>query len=166
MSKRMLGLLALVLAGSMTVAACGGSTQQPAGTEGEASTGQGEMATAESSGSMAGPVDLGTTKTLDTFVFEPNAWETTAGAETTLELDNSAGTQEHTWVLLNAGVTRDDALTITEADTDKITFNMKVPAGQTASETFTAPATPGEYVVVCDVAGHAAGGMIGTLTVK
>lgn len=167
MTKRMLGLLALtLLAGSMSLAACGGSTQAPSGTEGETSTEPGSTGGEESSAAMGGPMDLGTTKTLDTFVFDPSAWETTAGAETTIALDNSTSTQEHSWVLLKEGVTRDDALTIMPDDTENTLFDLVAQPGQMASGSFTAPSAPGEYVVACTVAGHAAGGMVGTLTVK
>jgi uncharacterized cupredoxin-like copper-binding protein len=41
-----------------------------------------------------------------------------------------------------------------------------VAPGETSSGTFTAPAEPGTYVVACLVAGHVAGGMLGTLTVQ
>jgi uncharacterized cupredoxin-like copper-binding protein len=166
MSKRNLGLMALLMAGGMTVAACGGGQSQPTtgGTTAEAPAAVATPVT-ESTGAEGAAVTL-TAKTLDTFVYEPNTWTANAGGETTISLDNSAGTQEHSWVVLNKGVTKDEAATITDADTGKILFNQKVPAGQTASGTFTAPAEAGDYVVVCTIPGHAAGGMVGTLTVK
>ena len=167
MNTRILGLMGLTLAGSLTLAACGSAqpavepTTAPAAAESTTPT----EAASSSSSSSAAAVALDA-KTLDTFVFEPNTWSTTAGAETTINLDNSAGTQDHTWVLLKKDVTKDQAITVTEADTDKILFSAKATAGQKASDSFTAPTEAGEYIIVCDVAGHAAGGMVGTLTVK
>lgn len=164
MSKRMLGLMALLMAGGMTVAGCGGATQEPAA-EPTVEQAAAMPTTGSESGAMGAPTTL-ETKTLDTFVFEPNTWEAAAGGEVTINLDNSAGTQEHSWVLVKQGIAKDEAVTITEADTDKILFSQNVAPGQTGSGTFTAPADAGDYVVICHIPGHAAGGMVGTLTVK
>lgn len=166
MNARILGLMGLTLAGSLTLAACGSSQPQVQPTVAPtAAAAEGSSPTEATGGSAAGPVTLDT-KTLDTFVFEPNTWTTTAGAETTINLDNSAGTQDHTWVLVKQGVTKDDAVTLTEADTDKYLFSAKATAGQKQSDTFTAPTEAGDYLVICNVAGHTAGGMVGTLTVQ
>jgi uncharacterized cupredoxin-like copper-binding protein len=166
MRIRKLGTPALSLAAVLVLAAC--SSQQPAPatpgpiepTAPPASSGEGS-----SNGAPGEAVELAA-KTLDTFVYEPNEWTTTAGAETTINLDNSAGAQEHTWVLLKPGIAKADAITLTEADSDKFLFSAKVAPGDKSSDTFDAPTEAGEYLVICNVPGHAAGGMTGTLTVQ
>jgi len=165
MSKRMMVLMALVLVGGLTVAACGGTTAEPtAATNIEAPT---EVpGAAETMPTVAVAATTIEAKTLDTFVFEPNAWEVPAGSLVDVKLDNAEGTMEHSWELLTKDTTPEKAITLTEADTANILFSLKAPAGQQASGTFTAPTEPGDYVVVCIIPGHAAGGMTGTLTVK
>ncbi len=165
MSKRMLGLMALLMAGGMTVAACGGAETQAPAAEPTVEQAAAMPTAVSESAAMGAPTTL-EAKTLDTFVFEPNTWEAAAGGEVTINLDNSAGTQEHAWVLVKQGITKDEAVTITDADTDKILFSQNVAPGQTGSGTFTAPTDAGDYVVICHIPGHAAGGMVGTLTVK
>jgi uncharacterized cupredoxin-like copper-binding protein len=165
MNSRILGLMGLTLAGSLTLAACGTAQPEVQPTAAASTEAAGGTTPTEAAASSASAVELDT-KTLDTFVYEPNTWTTTAGAETTINLDNSAGTQEHTWVVLNKGLTKSDGMTLTEADTAKFVFATKATAGQKQSDTFTAPTEKGDYVVICTVAGHTAGGMTGTLTVN
>jgi uncharacterized cupredoxin-like copper-binding protein len=161
----MRGLGALILLGSLGIAACGPTPDTGTGPTAESGA---AMTTPSGGGETAagGPVSL-ETKTQDSFVFEPKTWTTTSGAETAITLDNSAGTLEHSWVLLKAGATQADAiaLTNTPADDPMVEFKLNVQPGQMASGTFVAPA-PGEYIVACHIAGHAAGGMTGTLTVN
>ena len=153
MTKRLFGLTALAVIVTVGLAACGGgAAPADTGTEGE--------------GGAAGSADF-TVLTHDTFKYEPNTWTAAAGATVNLTLDNSGQALEHSFVLLNEGVTEADAVSITpDGDADKKYFSLVVPIGETASGTFTAPATAGDYVVVCTVAGHAAGGMLGTFTVQ
>jgi plastocyanin len=174
MTKRILGLMALVLVGGVGVAACGSSTSTTTTTD--TTTPAASMATtAEPTAAMAQPTTASSAssstsavaaKTLDTFVYEPNTWNATAGSTVTVDLDNTSGTQQHSWVLLKKETTPDKALTITDTDTGDQLYNQKVEAGQKSSGTFTAPTEPGDYLVICVQPGHAAGGMKGTLTVK
>jgi uncharacterized cupredoxin-like copper-binding protein len=152
MMKNSTGLMALALMAAIGLAGCSsGATPAAGGTGGDGATGGTEL----------------TVKTLDTFAYDPNAWTVPASQDVSLTLDNSAGALEHSFIILNEGVTAADAVNITpDGDADKKYYSLVVPMGSTESGTFTAPATPGDYVVVCAVAGHAAGGMLGTLTVQ
>jgi plastocyanin len=154
MTKRLMALALAAITG-LAMAACSSST--PAATDGGAADG----------GAAGGDAGAWTVRTLDTFAFEPNAWTATAGQTIELTLDNTGQALEHTWVLTAMGTTMEDAVTLpdTEPDARKV-FEARVPAGEMSTTSFTAPAEPGEYVVVCAVAGHAAGGMVGTLTVQ
>jgi uncharacterized cupredoxin-like copper-binding protein len=166
MSKRNMGLMALILAGGVGLAAC--SSSQPTTDNSNAATVPTAASETNTNGAApaGAPVVLPETKTLDTFVYEPNAWTTNVGADTSITLDNTAGTQEHTWVLLKKDVTRDQAIAIAQGDETMVIYETKAAAGQKGTGKFTAPTVAGDYLVICHVPGHAAGGMVGTLTVK
>ena len=134
--KRFSILMVSVLVLSFVLVACGGS-----------------------SGSSGGGSTISTT--LSEFKFDPSSWTVSAGKPVTLNLTNS-GTVEHSWVLMSKPITG----SFTDADKANIIFSKTVPAGQNATVTFTAPSTPGDYQVVCDIAGHFEAGMAGKLTVK
>ncbi len=92
------------------------------------------------------------------FHFEPSSWTVKAGEEVTLSITNN-GAVEHDWVLLGSMITP-------PADGEKdVIFETEVAPGQTETVTFTAPATPGEYQVICEIAGHLEAGMEGKLVV-
>jgi uncharacterized cupredoxin-like copper-binding protein len=116
--------------------------------------------TACSSGGSSGGTSI--TVTTTEFAFDPSNVTIPAGATVNLTLKNT-GTVEHTWVVLKQGVR---VTTATGLDPASIFFSSKVEAGQSASFTFTAPATAGDYEIICDLPGHLEGGMKGTLTVK
>ncbi|MEW5987131.1 MAG: plastocyanin/azurin family copper-binding protein [Chloroflexota bacterium] len=97
----------------------------------------------------------------DTFKFTPASATVAAGAEVTVTLNNK-GALAHSWTLLAAGV---DPTTATDANAIGGATTGEVAAGTSKSITFTAPAA-GTYTFVCTVPGHAAGGMVGTLTVQ
>ncbi|MBP6016392.1 MAG: cupredoxin domain-containing protein [Candidatus Promineofilum sp.] len=138
MSKKLIVLLAVMVMG-LLLAACGG--------------GGGETAAPE-------PVSL-TFAGLDEFRYDPETASVAAGAPVTVTFNNQ-GALEHDWMLVAEGtdpttVTADNAL-MPEAHSGVL------PAGQSKTFTFTAPAA-GTYQIVCTVPGHAAGGMVGTFTV-
>jgi uncharacterized cupredoxin-like copper-binding protein len=120
--------------------------------------------TACSSGGGSGGSSGGTNITVTTteFAYTPANVSVPAGATVNLTLKNT-GSVEHTWVVLKQGV---NVSTATGLDPASILFSSKVEAGQSASFTFTAPATAGDYEIICDLPGHLEGGMKGTLTVK
>lgn len=113
------------------------------------------FAACSGSGGSAGN-SISTTAT--DFHFEPSTWTVKAGEQVTLEITND-GAVEHDWVLLGSMITA-------PADGEKdVIFETEVAPGQTESVTFTAPATPGEYQVICEIAGHLEAGMEGKLVV-
>ena len=100
---------------------------------------------------------------LSDFKFTPSAWEVPAGAEVTLALTNTSSL-EHEWVLFEKGY--EVTLPFDDDDEGHILWEGEVEAGGSETFTFTAPTEPGVYQVTCGLAGHAEGGMIGTLTVR
>lgn len=96
--------------------------------------------------------------TLTDFHFEPTTWTVKAGEEVKLTLKNE-GAVEHDWVLVGSPVTPPAG-----EDID-VLFSAVAGAGETKEFTFTAPTTPGEYQVICNIAGHLEAGMEGKLVV-
>jgi uncharacterized cupredoxin-like copper-binding protein len=95
------------------------------------------------------------------FAFAPTAWTVQAGKGITIAFDNK-GAVEHEWVII-----KDQRQLATEAEftEDLVYFEVEAtPPGQSATETFTAPAA-GIYQIICALPGHFSGGMKGTLTV-
>ena len=111
-----------------------------------------------------GPKKTNLAVSLSDFKFTPDSWEVPAGAEVTLTLTNE-GSVQHEWLLLDAGVTITPPFD-EEAVKASILVDQDVDAGASATIVFTAPSTPGEYEVVCGVAGHIEAGMVGHLIVK
>lgn len=128
--------IGLVLALSLVLAACGGG-----------------------GGSSTGGTNISATMT--DFKFDPSTWTVPAGKQVSLKLTNS-GSVEHSWVLMSKPISG----SFTDADKANVLFSKTVPAGQSDTLTFTAPATAGDYQVVCDIAGHFEAGMVGKLTVQ
>lgn len=96
----------------------------------------------------------------DAFVYDPGTITVAAGTEVNLTFKN-IGALDHNWIL----VTEDtDPLTVTDASAFAGINVGLIPGNSEKTYTFTAPAA-GTYKYVCTVAGHAAGGMVGTLTV-
>jgi len=82
----------------------------------------------------------------DSFKYEPAALTAKVGQVVTVNLQNK-GNLDHSFVI------------------DELSVKLEtVKAGTTQSVTFT-PGTAGTYTYYCDVPGHKAAGMMGTLTV-
>lgn len=96
----------------------------------------------------------------DAFVYSPNSLSAPTGSEVTVTFQNIGGL-DHNWILVSDDV---DVLTVTEADALAGANTGMVTGGSEKTFTFFAP-EPGTYKFVCTVAGHAAGGMVGTFTV-
>jgi plastocyanin len=135
MSKKFALLAILIMAFSVVLAACGGSS-------GSGSNGATTI-----------------TATMTDFKFDPNSWTVPAGKSITLKLTNN-GSVEHNWVLMAKPVTPPAP----QSGSD-ILYEAKVSPGGTQTFTFTAPSTAGEYEVICNVAGHLEQGMSGKLVV-
>ena len=102
--------------------------------------------------------------TLSDFAYAPNTFTIPAGAQVTLHAKNN-GTVEHEFAIMNKGTS------VTPPFGDKDEGNIfweldEIQPGETKSATFTAPSEPGDYEVVCGLAGHIENGMVATLTVK
>jgi plastocyanin len=133
--KRLLFVLLLLVAAAL-LAACGG--EEASGPEPFAITITGD----------------------DAFVYDPASFSVETGAEVNLTFKNIGGL-DHNWIV----VTEDtDVLTVTDASAYAGINAGMTTGGSEKTFTFTAP-EPGTYKYVCTVAGHAAGGMVGTLTV-
>jgi uncharacterized cupredoxin-like copper-binding protein len=97
----------------------------------------------------------------DELRFTPETAAAAAGDSIEVTLNNM-GALEHTWTLVGADV---DVTTATEANAISGASTGTVPGGESDTITFTAPAA-GTYQFLCTVPGHAAAGMVGTLTVN
>ena len=102
--------------------------------------------------------------TLTDFAYTPNTFTVPAGAQVTLHAKNS-GTVEHEFAIMKKGTS------VTPPFGDKDEGNIfweldEIQPGEPKSATFTAPTDPGDYEVVCGLAGHIENGMVATLTVK
>jgi plastocyanin len=96
----------------------------------------------------------------DAFVYNPNSITVPAEAEVTINFKNIGGL-DHNWILVDGDT---DVLTVTEADALAGANAGMVTGGSEKTFTFYAPSA-GDYKFVCTVAGHAAGGMVGTFKV-
>ena len=83
----------------------------------------------------------------------PPRWEAFADGRVVLEITNN-GTSQHNWAVIN----KDAELPATfdsEANADLIFYQAGLlEPGTEFRESFFAPTEPGEYVVICTVAGH------------
>jgi len=96
--------------------------------------------------------------------YDSKTYTVPAGAEVTLNMTNN-GSIEHEFAILKSG----EHVTppFGDKDEDKIYWELDgVDAGETKSDTFTAPTEPGEYDVICGIPGHIELGMVATLIVK
>lgn len=102
--------------------------------------------------------------TLSDFAYSPSTITVPAGATVKLNAKNN-GSVEHEFAIMEAGYKvqapfgdKDESHILWELD--------EIQPGTTKSDTFTAPTEPGDYEIVCGLAGHIENGMTGTLTVK
>lgn len=111
----------------------------------------------------SGPQSVNQSVTMNEFTFVPAQISVPAGSQVNLTLVND-GTLEHEFVIIKQGM-QVSAPFNEDQDEDKIYWENEVEAGESDTETFTAPQEPGEYQVICGIAGHLEQGMEGTLTV-
>ena len=104
-------------------------------------------------------IDVGMTE----HTFTPNEFTIPAGAEITINLNNS-GKQPHEFRILVLGAKADESVDKNGKST-RYWSNVAM-AGENKSFNFTAPSEPGRYVIICSAVGHAEAGMVGTLWVK
>lgn len=140
MKTRIPVLSTLIIAAAMLATACGGAAELP---------------------QTGAPVDM--TVDMVEFMFNPATVTVPAGAEVNITLVNS-GTLEHEWVVMNLGASATEPFD--EEDEANIYWEEEVGPGDTSTQTFTAPTQPGEYQIVCGIAGHLEAGMTGALIVE
>ena len=135
--KKFVFAISLIVALSVLLAACGGSSSSTSG------------------GSNTSKV------TMTDFMFEPKEITVAAGKQVSISVENS-GAVDHNFIVLSKTVTApfDEA-----ANKDAILYQLTVPAGQTQTASFTAPAA-GTYQVICGVPGHLDAGMEAKLISK
>jgi plastocyanin len=97
------------------------------------------------------------------FQFTPNTFTVPAGEEINLNVRNN-GAVVHNFVIMKLGTSAGEAF---DADDEANVYwqQIDIPPNGDISTTFTAPAEPGEYQIICRTAGHIASGMVGKLVV-
>ena len=105
----------------------------------------------------------------DSLAFEPGSFSVASGESVSLTLING-GALTHTFTLFaqaNANVPVNDFSALQDYyNANARLVDVTLSAGQQVSSSFTAPVMEGTYTFVCMTAGHAAGGMHGTMTVS
>lgn len=101
--------------------------------------------------------------TMTDFAFSPNTFTVPAGQPITINATNN-GASRHTFVIMKLG--KDVGQSFIAANQADIYWQTFVDAGGNKSDTFTAPSTPGEYQIICDIPGHYEAGMSASLIVK
>ena len=148
-------LVILMFVFTLLLAACG-SNQVPGNV----------MATADASTALPAAVPTIASVTLNITMtddsYDSATYTVPAGATVTVNLANR-GLAPHSFDILKKG---EHLRMYQEEDEGKILWGLSAPAGETKSGTFTAPAEPGEYQIICRVPGHLVVGMGATLIVK
>jgi len=96
------------------------------------------------------------------FAFTPNHFAVPAGEEITVNIAHH-GIVVHEFIIMNPGTTAGEKFD--EEDMPNVYTIVEVPPGHSQTFLFTAPTEPGDYQIVCGIAGHLESGMTATLTV-
>jgi uncharacterized cupredoxin-like copper-binding protein len=96
------------------------------------------------------------------FAYIPNNFVVPAGREIKVDLVNN-GAVKHSFIIMKSGTVLDQDLD--EEDNVNIYWKIELAPGQNTTTSFIAPSEPGEYMVVCSIAGHYEAGMTGRLVV-
>jgi len=162
-THRLFGLAALLAIAAIFAAGCGGDDDTTT-TEAENETAAAAEGGSGSSGSALA-IEMGD------FFFAPSDVTTQAGS-TTIEAPNK-GSVEHELVLFKTDIDPADLPTEANGEVDEEKLDevaeeageiADVEAGQTGAEEF--DLKPGKYVMFCNLPGHYAQGMYGTVTVE
>lgn len=97
------------------------------------------------------------------FAFEPSSINVPANAQVSLDLTNS-GTLEHEFAIMKKGQKLTAPVNEDELEPN-VFWEHELEAGDSETLQFQAPGEPGEYQIICGIAGHLEQGMEGTLTV-
>lgn len=96
------------------------------------------------------------------FKFTPDTFTVPAGSTVNLKMHNM-GALEHEYVIMVLGT--DATVPFDSDDEPNIYWEHELEVGGEETLTFTAPSQPGEYNIVCGIAGHLEAGMRAKLTV-
>jgi uncharacterized cupredoxin-like copper-binding protein len=132
-------LVTVLVIASLALAACGGGDEEEAPA----------AAAPESITVVMHDIYYGDTNDNAT---NPPTWTATSGAEVTLNMENAGGL-EHNWAIVKPGEEIPEPFVEAEHSGLLLINPGLAPAGETKTATFTAP-EPGEYSVICTVAGH------------
>ena len=99
---------------------------------------------------------------MEEFKFIPDSFSVPAGAQVTMELENT-GALEHELVIML--LSKDATLPFDDDDEANIYWEAELQPDTKQTITFVAPSEPGEYQLVCGTAGHLEQGMKGVLIV-
>jgi uncharacterized cupredoxin-like copper-binding protein len=100
--------------------------------------------------------------TMSEFKYDMENYTVAAGKEITMDIKND-GAVGHEFVIMKKGLTIGEDFG--PEDEENIYWEVEVEPGKSTTTTFTAPADPGEYQVVCGTQGHFKAGMVSKLTV-
>lgn len=101
--------------------------------------------------------------TMTDFAFSPNSFTVPASQQISIELNNN-GAVTHSFLIMKSS----DPISghFTDADKANVYWEQaSVPPGESVKATFLAPSEPGQYQIVCGVAGHFEAGMVAKLNV-
>jgi hypothetical protein len=97
---------------------------------------------------------------LNTDSYTPSQWRIPGGEEITLELTNETP-EEREWALFIDTPSEP----YSPEDEANLIIKFSVPAHQSKTVTFTAPAAPGEYSVTSTIPGQMEDGLVGKVTI-
>ena len=97
------------------------------------------------------------------FAFSPNSFTIPAGQQISVAITNNGGVA-HSLIIMKPGKKVQGHFS--DADQPNVYWEKAaIDPGTSVKDTFTAPAEPGEYQIVCGVAGHFEAGMVARLIV-
>jgi uncharacterized cupredoxin-like copper-binding protein len=101
--------------------------------------------------------------TMTDFAFLPNTFIVPAGEQISFSATNN-GAVTHSFIIMKSGV--QVMSHFTDKDKPNIYWEVEqIAPGQSVRGMFTSPYDPGQYQIICGVAGHFEAGMVAKLTV-
>ena len=101
--------------------------------------------------------------TITDFAFAPNSFTVHAGDQISFAAQNN-GSNAHDFIIMKLG--KDIGGHFTDTDRPNIYWEKEnIAPGASVTDSFTAPADPGQYQIICAVAGHFEAGMVARLIV-